>query len=42
MNASPATSHLFIVKPFSGGGITELFSTHPPIDKRIARLLGRS
>jgi heat shock protein HtpX len=42
MNASPATSHLFIVKPFSGGGIMELFSTHPPIDKRIARLLGRS
>ena len=42
MNASPATSHLFIVKPFSGGGIMTLFSTHPPIDKRIARLLGRS
>jgi heat shock protein HtpX len=42
MKASPATSHLFIVKPFSGGGIMELFSTHPPIDKRIARLLGRS
>jgi heat shock protein HtpX len=42
MDASPATSHLFIVKPFSGGGIMTLFSTHPPIDKRIARLLGRS
>jgi len=42
MNASPATAHLFIVKPFSGGGVLELFSTHPPIDKRIARLLGRS
>jgi len=42
MNASPATSHLFIVKPFSGGGVLELFSTHPPIEKRIARLLGRT
>lgn len=42
MDASPATAHLFIVKPFSGGGIMTLFSTHPPMDKRIARLLGRS
>lgn len=41
MDASPATAHLFIVKPFSGGGLLELFSTHPPIEKRIARLLGR-
>lgn len=40
MNASPATAHLFIVKPFSGGGLLQLFSTHPPIEKRIARLLG--
>jgi heat shock protein HtpX len=40
--ASPATSHLFIVKPFSGGGLMGLFSTHPPIEKRIARLLGRT
>jgi heat shock protein HtpX len=31
---------MFIVHPFSGGGITSLFSTHPPIQKRIARLRG--
>jgi len=41
MDASPATAHLFIVKPFSGGGLLELFSTHPPLQKRVARLLGR-
>lgn len=31
-------SHMFIVNPFSGGFIAELFSTHPPIEKRIERL----
>ncbi len=36
--ASPATAHLFILNPFSGGGLTTLFSTHPPIGQRIARL----
>ncbi len=41
MDASPSTAHLFIVKPFSGGGVLGLFSTHPPLEKRIARLLGR-
>lgn len=41
MDASPATAHMFIVKPFSGGGILGLFSTHPPMEKRIAALLGR-
>ena len=41
MKASPATAHLFIVKPFSGGGLSALFSTHPPMEKRIARILGR-
>jgi heat shock protein HtpX len=35
------TSHLFIVKPFTGQTLTNLFSTHPPIKKRIHRLLGR-
>ncbi len=39
LNAGPATSHLFIVKPFSGRGLMNLFSTHPPIEKRIARLM---
>jgi heat shock protein HtpX len=38
MNAEQATAHMFIVKPFSGGGIANLFSTHPPIEERIARL----
>src|SRR5512145_894859 len=38
MEASPATSHLFIMSPLSGGGILSLFSTHPPIEKRVARL----
>jgi heat shock protein HtpX len=38
LQASPATAHMFIVNPLSGGGITKLFSTHPPIEERIARL----
>lgn len=38
--ANPATAHLFIVKPFSGRGVLSLFSTHPPTEERIARLLG--
>lgn len=38
MDANPATSHMFIVNPLSGGGITKLFSTHPPIEERISRL----
>ena len=36
--ASPATAHMFIMSPLSGGGIRSLFSTHPPIEKRIERL----
>jgi heat shock protein HtpX len=35
---NPAASHLFIVKPFTGFSMAELFSTHPPIPERIARL----
>jgi heat shock protein HtpX len=38
MNASPSTAHMFIVNPLSGGGMASLFSTHPPLEERIARL----
>lgn len=38
MDASPATAHLFIVNPLSGQSLLRLFSTHPPIEERIARL----
>jgi heat shock protein HtpX len=38
MNANPATSHLFIVNPLRGRSLFSLFSTHPPIEERIARL----
>lgn len=37
-DATSATAHLFIVKPFSGAGLMSLFSTHPPTKERIARL----
>lgn len=39
--ASPSTAHLFIVKPYIGDLFSSLFSTHPPIPKRIERLTGR-
>lgn len=38
LEANPATAHMFIVSPLSGGGIVSLFSTHPPMEKRIERL----
>jgi heat shock protein HtpX len=38
ISATPATAHLFIVNPLTGGGFATLFSTHPPIEERIARL----
>jgi heat shock protein HtpX len=40
LDANPATAHMFIVKPFSGGGIMSLFSSHPSTEARIAALLG--
>jgi heat shock protein HtpX len=38
LDANPATAHMFIVNPLRGGGLSNLFSTHPPLDDRIARL----
>ena len=38
MDATPATAHLFIVNPLRSEGLMALFSTHPPIQERIARL----
>ncbi len=40
MQANQATAHMFIVSPLRGGGITRLFSTHPPVEERIERLKG--
>jgi len=37
-SGNPETAHLFIVNPFSGGGIASLFSTHPSTQDRVARL----
>jgi heat shock protein HtpX len=41
MDASPSTAHMFIVNPLSGSSLMHLFSTHPPLEERIARLRGR-
>jgi len=38
MAASQATSHMFIVRPFTGRSMLNLFSTHPPVEKRVERL----
>lgn len=37
-DAKPATAHMFIVNPLTGGGVLRLFSTHPPIAERVKRL----
>jgi heat shock protein HtpX len=36
--ANPGTAHLYIDNPLSAGGMASLFSTHPPMEERIARL----
>jgi heat shock protein HtpX len=41
MQATPSTAHLFIIQPFLGISFSSLFSTHPPVAKRIERLTGR-
>jgi heat shock protein HtpX len=41
MQANPATAHMFIVSPLSASSLGGLFSTHPPMDKRIERLVGQ-
>ena len=38
MEVNQAAEPLYIVKPFSGGGLASLFSTHPPIEERVRRL----
>jgi heat shock protein HtpX len=40
MQAQPATAHMFIMNPLSGASLMNLFSTHPPIEERVARLRG--
>jgi heat shock protein HtpX len=40
MRAEPATAHMFIMNPLSGQSLMGLFSTHPPVEKRIERLMG--
>ena len=40
LDANPATAHMFIMKPFTGGALGALFSTHPPTEQRVAALLG--
>jgi heat shock protein HtpX len=41
MAATPSTAHMFIVQPLLGVNVGNLFSTHPPIEKRIERLTGQ-
>ena len=38
MEANPSTAHMFIVNPLTGKSLMNLFSTHPPVEERVARL----
>ncbi|MEI7589708.1 MAG: zinc metalloprotease HtpX [Deltaproteobacteria bacterium] len=38
MNANPSTAHMFIINPLTGKSLMNLFSTHPPVEERVARL----
>lgn len=38
MKSTPATAHMFIISPLTGGGLSTLFSTHPPVEERVRRL----
>jgi len=40
LDANPATAHMFIMQPFTGGGLAKLFSSHPPTEDRIRALMG--
>jgi heat shock protein HtpX len=40
LDANPATAHMFIIQPFTGAGLSSLFSSHPPTAARIRALLG--
>jgi len=39
MDANPATAHMFIMNPFKGRGLANLFSSHPPTTERVAALM---
>lgn len=39
LDANPSTAHMFIIQPFTGGGMMKLFSSHPPTEARIKALM---
>jgi heat shock protein HtpX len=42
MSVNPSTAHMFIINPLITGGINVLFSTHPPMQERVKKLIGRT